>query len=119
MKKCRIIIIKEESDELLFKKLIDKELADQIVGIVKEGFIETYEECETICSNVSKMLDDIGISTEDHDEMIDALEDLKLVRKEVKPEHIEKLKKIRKTKGKIIKTRKIKRKKKIESCGCT
>lgn len=111
MKECRIIIINEESGELLKNELIEEELADQISGIVEDGFIETYEQCETICSNVTKMLDDAGIDTDNHDEMIDALGDLKLVRKEVKPEYIENLKKIKKTKGKII------RKKKME-CNC-
>lgn len=116
MKEYRIIIVKdEESGELLKNELIDEELADQIAGIVEDGEVDNYEECEQVCSQVAKMLDDAGISTEDHDEMLDALGDLKLVRKEVKPEYIEKLKKIQKTKGKII--RKQAKKKKIE-CSC-
>lgn len=108
MKECRvIIIINEETGELLKNELIGEELADQISGIVEEGFIETYEQCETVCSNVSKMLDDAGISTEDHDEMIEELEKLKLVKKDVEDKKVIKPKK----------TRKIIRKKKI-SCGC-
>ena len=117
MKECRIIIINEESNELLKNELIEDDLADQIAGIVEDGFIENYEECEQVCSQVTKMLDEVGISTEDHDEMIDALGDLKLVRKDIKHEYIEKLKKIKKTKGKIIKIkRKLKRTK--DECAC-
>lgn len=116
MKECRILIINEESGELLKNELIEEELADQIAGIVEDGFVDNYEQCETICSNVSKMLEDAGIKADvDHEEMLDALGDLKLIRKEVKPEYIEKLKKIQKTKGKII--RKQAKKKKIE-CSC-
>ncbi len=118
MKECRIIIIHEESGELLKNDLIDEELADQISGILEDGYIENYEGCETICSNVSKMLEDAGIKAEGHEEMIDALEDLKLIRKEVNPKYIEKLEKIKKTKGKIIRKKRKSKKKKIEYCGC-
>lgn len=100
MKECRIIIISEETGDLLKNELIEEDLADQISGIVEDGFVDNYEECEEVCSTVAKMLDEIGISTEDHDEMIKELEDLKFVKKEVNPEYIEKLKKVKKTKGK-------------------
>ena len=82
MKECRIIIINEETGDLLKNELIEEDLADQISGIVEDGFVDNYEECETICSTVTSMLDNIGIATEDHDEMISELEDLKLVKKE-------------------------------------
>ena len=82
MKECRIIIINEETGDLLKNELIEEDLADQISGIVEDGFVENYEECELICSRVFKMLDNIGIVTEDHEEMIKELEDLKLVKKE-------------------------------------
>ncbi len=117
MKECRIIIINEESGELLKNELIEEELADQIYGVVEDGFIENYEGCETICSNISKMLEDAGIKADgDHEEMLDALEDLKLVKKKLfEMPKIEE--KTRKTKEKVIKPRKIIRKKKIE-CEC-
>ncbi len=116
MKECRIIIINEESGELLKNELIEEELADQITGIVEDGFVDTYEQCETICSNVSKMLEEAGIEADEHEEMIDALEDLKLVKKKLfEMPKIEE--KTRKTKEKVIKPRKIIRKKKIE-CEC-
>lgn len=104
MKECRVIIINEESGELLENELIEEELADQIVGIVEDAEVDNYEECEVICSVVTKMLEEAGIEAEDHDEMIKELGGLKLVKKDVNPECI--VKKIKKTKGKIKRPKK-------------
>jgi len=106
----RVLIINEETQELIENKLINEELADQISGIVEDGFIETYEECEIVCSTVAEMLDDAGIDTDGHDDMLKELEDLKLVKKDVNPESNKK--KIKKIKPKKL------IKKKIEMCGC-
>jgi len=111
VEEVRVLIINEGTQELIENKLINEELADQISGIVEDGFIETYEECEIICSMVTELLDEIGISTEDHDEMIKELKDLKLVKKDVNPES-------NKKKIKKIKPKKLIRKKKIEMCEC-
>lgn len=120
MKECRILIIDEENGELLKNELIDEELADQIAGIVEDGEVDNYEGCEQVCSEVVSMLNEAGISTENHEEMIDALGELKLIRKKLY-ESVETPKKIRKpkeTKGKIIK-RKIKGKiRTVNECAC-
>jgi len=114
VEEVRVLIINEETQELLKNELIEEELADQIAVIIEDGFVENYEDCEVVCSAVAKMLDFIGIETENHDDMIKELEDLKLVKKDVNPEsNKNKEKKIKK-----IKPKKLIRKKKIESCGC-
>ena len=116
----RVLIINEETQELIENKLINEELADQISGIVEDGFIETYEECEIVCSTVAEMLDDAGIDTDGHDDMLKVLKDLKLVKKDVNTESNKTKKPIKTKEKKIkkIKPKKLVRKKKIEMCGC-
>lgn len=79
---CRIVVINEETEELIINELINEELADDIVEMVEEGEVETFEECANVCDKVSEMLSEAGIETEDHDEMIAGLDGLKLVKKE-------------------------------------
>ena len=67
----RQIIIDEENQELLKNELFDEEYED-----------ESCEECEEVCSRVSDMLEDVGIITNDHECMLEALENMKLVKKE-------------------------------------
>jgi len=83
----RIIIIDEENGELLTNELIDEELSEQITGIVEDGEIDNYEECETVCSEVLSMLEKIGIDTDgDHDLILKELKKMMFVKKEKMPE---------------------------------
>lgn len=92
---CRVVVIDEENEDLLISKSVDEELADQIVGIVEDGEIDNYEECEQVCSQVVRMLEDIGINCDgDHDKIMKELKSTVLIKKEV-----------------VSKVRKIKRKK--------
>ena len=67
----RQIIIDEDNGELLKNETFDEEYED-----------ESCEGCEEICGRVSEMLEEAGIETEDHDEMLEALEGMKLVKKD-------------------------------------
>ncbi len=67
----RMIIIDEENDELLKNEVFDEEYED-----------ESCEGCEEVCDKVSEMLMDAGIETDDHEEMIEALDGMRLVKKE-------------------------------------
>ncbi len=105
----RIIIIDEENGELLTNQVVDEEDGERLAAIVENGFEDDdcscssdYSECERVCGQVVLMLEDAGIDTDNHDEMIEQLEYMKLVKKEVKPEY----KSVKKTKGKIEKVEK-------------
>lgn len=104
----RIILIDEENGDLLTNQLIDEEVAERMAAIVECGFEGEGSECERVCSQVASMLEDAGIDTDNHDEMIEELEDMVLVKKSRKPEKkIEKYekkpeKKVEKPKRRIV-----------------
>lgn len=82
------VIVMDESDEdetvlMLNGEVDEEEIVDSIVELVEEGEIETFEECSTVCNRISEMLEEAGIKAEDHDDMIEALENLKLIKKVV------------------------------------
>ena len=117
---CKVLVIDEDNN--VIAEDVSEEVAAEIVSRIENEDDCGCESsgCEEICEYMTKMLAEIGIETEDHDEMIKELEDLKLVKKDVNTES-NKTKKLIKTKEKKIKKikpKKIVRKKKIEMCGC-
>ena len=96
----KVLIIDEENGVECVD--VSEEISSEISEIINTGEECSCESsgCEEVCEAVDCMLQDIGINTDNHDEMIDVLGDLKLVRKEVNPEYIEKLNKIKKLKEK-------------------
>lgn len=86
MSEYRVILIDEENGDLLTNELIDGELVSRIAEIIENGYEGEGSECERVCSQVSFMLEEAGVDTDNHDEMIEELEDMVLVKKSKKPE---------------------------------
>ncbi len=115
----RVIIIDEENRDLLTNQLIDEEIAERMAAIVECGSeVEDGSEgeiakgCERVCSQVASMLEDADINTDNHDEMIEELKDMVLVKlaKVKKPEKIKKIVEKKKDDVKTkLKIRKIRR----------
>ena len=85
MSEFRVIIIDEENEELIKNEMIDEELVEALSEMIDGEDIESCEceGCEEVCNRISEMLfQETGIEMDDHDSMLQALEGLRLVKKE-------------------------------------
>jgi len=85
MMECRVLVINEETEEVMKNERIDEEFAQSIVDMIDCGDDNESCECggcEEVCNWVGGMLEEAGIDECDHEEMLEALEGMRLVKKE-------------------------------------